>query len=83
MPFARILGAVLCALTFAALATGCGSTVRAVTHVATWQGSAGEYMYIAYAENNDVSKVQLCTINNDNSITCKDQAAVNKLLNAD
>lgn len=60
------------------LATGCAPTaVRAVTHVSTW----GDYMYIAYAENQDTSKVQLCTVNADNSITCVDQDEVNRLLN--
>lgn len=73
----KFLCAVALLCTAPLLLTGCSQTVRAVTHVSTW----GDYMYIAYAENDDVSKVQLCTVNADNSITCVDQTEVNALLN--
>ena len=69
------------ALFLGGLASGCSTTVRAVTHVSTWTGPGGDYLYIGYAENNDVSKVRKCNVNADNTVTCTEQEEVNKLLN--
>lgn len=65
------------------LLSACGSTVRAVTHVSAWSTPKGDYLYVAYAENSDVSKIRKCNVNADNTITCTEQEEVNKLLNAD
>jgi hypothetical protein len=65
------------------LLSACGSTVRAVTHVSTWATPKGDYLYVAYAENSDVSKIRKCNVNADNTITCTEQEDANKLLNAE
>lgn len=80
MNFAK-LGALAVACAFAVTAVGCAPPVRTVTHISTWSTDAGKYLYVAYAEDNNVSRVKRCLIEADNSIKCEDQDAINKLLN--
>ncbi|MCA9541965.1 MAG: hypothetical protein KC620_23875 [Myxococcales bacterium] len=64
------------------LAAGCGAQpIRTVTHVSTWSGPGGDYLYLAYAESEFVSRVKRCLIKDDNSLDCADQEALNKQLN--
>ena len=70
----------LCVLGFGSF--GC-ATIRSVTHISTWKGEAGEYIYIGYAENNDTSKLRRCAVNPDNTLTCYEEDQANRLLNAD
>lgn len=74
-----LLLAGMASLAFAA--SGCAPTIRSVTHMSTWKGGNGPYIYIGYAENSDVSKLKRCAVNADNTMTCAEEDDVNKLLN--
>lgn len=65
------------------LLSACGSTVRAVTHVSAWTTPKGDYLYVAYAENSDVSRIRKCNVNPDDTITCTEQQEVEELFNAE
>ncbi len=80
MTLARI-GGLVAAFALAATAVGCAPPVRTVTHVSAWSTDAGKYIYVAYAEDQNVSRVKRCLIEADNSLKCEDQDALNKLLN--
>lgn len=75
------IGALVAGLTLAATAVGCAPPVRTVTHISTWSTEAGNYIYVAYAEDKNVSRVKRCLIEADNSIKCEDQESLNALLN--
>lgn len=65
----------------ALLASACTPTSRYVT-MTYWQDSST--VYVAYAENEAVgtyAKVQRCTVNPDNTVSCAEQTNVNALLN--
>ncbi len=76
---------VLAMIVFAGVATlgGCRPPIRTITHVSAWSGGQGDYLYIAYAENEDLSKIRRCIINEDNTMTCNEEQEVNALLNED
>lgn len=79
----RGLEALAVAAALASATTACGTAeVRRVTHVSTWSGPKGDYFYVAYAEDADLSRVKLCQVLEDNTIACKDQPAVDAVLNA-
>lgn len=80
MNFAK-LGALAAACALAATAIGCAPPVRTVTHISGWSTDAGNYIYVAYAEDQNVSRVKRCLVEADNSIKCEDQDSINKLLN--
>lgn len=80
MNFARI-GGFVAAFALAAASVGCAPPVRTVTHISAWSTDAGKYIYVAYAEDANVSRVKRCLIEEDNSLKCEDQDALNKLLN--
>lgn len=71
------------AVGLAVLATGCGGQpVRTVTHISSWSGDEGaDYLYVAYAESQFVSRIKRCLVLEDNAIKCEDQEALNKMLN--
>lgn len=73
------------ALLLAALATtsalACATSTRSVTHISSWSGRAGDYFYLAYTENDLVSRIKLCRILQDNAVSCIDQPEVDRLLN--
>ncbi len=76
--------ALTASLAMASLTTGCGQPVRTVTHISTWSMEDGnDYLYLAYAESEFVSRIKRCLVKEDNSIECTDQEALNKLLNKD
>lgn len=76
------LMALMASLTMASLTAGCGQPVRTVTHISTWSMEDGnDYLYLAYAESEFVSRIKRCLVKEDNSIECTDQEALNKLLN--
>ena len=65
-------------------ASGCATTHRAVTHVRVEKDKA----YVAYAEwdegafsKNERSRVKRCSINQDNSMACEEDADINRVLN--
>jgi hypothetical protein len=64
------------------LAAGCGAPIRSVTHISTWKGPEGPYIYIGYAEDNDTSKLRRCIVNADNTLTCNEEEAANAVLNS-
>ena len=68
-------------LGLALAAPACGSVQRSVTHISNWSGPKGEYFYVAYAENEMTSRIKLCHIHDDNTVTCDDQPEVDRLLN--
>lgn len=72
-------------LVLAALGTttalACAAPIRSVTHISSWSGEAGDYFYLAYTENDLVSRIKLCRIHEDNAVSCVDQPEVDRLLN--
>lgn len=77
------MSVVLSALAWAVFAVGCGAQpVRTVTHISSWSvEDGGDYLYVAYAESEFVSRIKRCLVLEDNTIRCEDQEALNKLLN--
>lgn len=75
--------ALMASMVMASLAIGCGGQpVRTVTHISTWSMEDGnDYLYLAYAESEFVSRIKRCLVKEDNSLECTDQEALNKLLN--
>jgi len=61
--------------------SACAAPMRAVTHISGWSNDKGDYFYLAYTENQIVSRVKLCRILQDNAVSCVEQPAVDKLLN--
>lgn len=59
----------------------CAAPMRSVTHISSWSTPAGDYFYVAYAENETTSRLKLCRIQPDNTIACADQPEVDRLLN--
>jgi hypothetical protein len=66
---------------FATGAAACAAPMRSVTHISSWSSEAGDYFYLAYAENEAVSRIKLCRILPDNAVSCVDQPEVDRLLN--
>lgn len=62
-------------------AVACAAPMRSVTHISSWSGEAGDYFYLAYTENDLVSRIKLCRIQPDNAVSCVDQPEVDRLLN--
>ncbi len=68
---------------------GCSTTKRSVTHINWYQEEGGSSAYIAYWEGDCTSygcgrgdsHIKLCSVAEDNSLTCKPQDAADKLLN--
>ncbi len=77
------IGLALVVFAGAAVLGGCRPPIRTITHVSAWSGDRSDYLYIAYAENDDVSKIRRCIINDDNTMTCHEEQEVNALLNED
>lgn len=72
---------VLVAVLAATSAVACVTPMRSVTHISSWSGEAGDYFYLAYTENDLVSRIKLCRILPDNAVSCVDQPEVDHLLN--
>lgn len=62
-------------------AGGCTTATRNVTHMSGWSGDAGDYFYLAYAEDAATSRIKLCHIHDDNTISCAEQPELDALLN--
>ena len=60
---------------------GCAAPMRSVTHISSWSTPNGDYFYLAYAEIDQISRLKLCRIKDDNTVTCVDQPEVDRLLN--
>lgn len=73
----KLLVAAACTLGVSA----CAAPMRAVTHISSWSTDKGDYFYLAYTENQLVSRVKLCRIQQDNAVSCVDQPAIDNVLN--
>lgn len=85
MTYAKLF---ICALSAAALA-GCASSTRFVTHIHEQSDST---FYLAYTDetkallglsNSFTAHVRKCDKHADKTVTCTEQADLNRLLNAD
>lgn len=64
-----------------ALLPACASPMRSITHLSSWSTPDGDYFYLAYADSDERSRLQLCRIADDNKVTCVAQPEVDRLLN--
>ncbi len=65
----------------AAGVSACAAPMRAVTHISGWSSDTLDYFYLAYTENQAVSRVKLCRILPDNAVSCVEQPAIDNVLN--
>jgi len=75
------ISAFVAAVALCSMTVGCMPPVRTVTHISGWATDTGDYIYVAYAEDANVSRVKRCLVQDDNSLKCEDQEALNALLN--